>query len=237
MLQTIQTIQTIQTQTKSQTSQINPQNFTIRKWSFTFKPYFNENITPYHDLIAYCDTLSFEEDYDKSIYSSFNTEITFLPISLKTIIFNWIFNSNVILPNELEYLTFGYRFNQPIKLPPKLLYVKFGYSFNQNVKLPSTLCSLTLGLEFDSKLSGIGGRALFPSLKFLSIQSNCKQCIEELPDGLEELVCGPLFDLPIDNFPSNLKRVWIQNSKYTHGLEQVPRTIKWLKLGYVVQKR
>lgn len=220
-------------------SQTDSQNYIIHDQVFSFKPCFNGNLFPYYDLISGCNTLYFEEDYNKSIYSLFNTPIDEeLPISLKTIVFNWIFNSNVILPKELLYLTFGYRFNQPVKLPSKLLYVKFGYSFNQNVKLPPTLCSLTLGLDFNSVFTNcnMSNTVLPESLKFLSIQSNCSQCVNNLPNGLEELVCGPLFDLPIDNFPNSLKSLWIQNPKYSHSLWKVPKTIERFKLGYVIQK-
>ena len=161
---------------------------------------------------------------------NFNQEVNNLPNSLTHLIFGWYFNQEVNnLPNSLIHLTFGVEFNQPINnLPNSLTHLTFRCDFNQKIKqLPNSLTHLTFGYNFNQKVD------LSFNIKYLKLDCNNQYLIDNLHDGIEELVLEHNFDLELNNLPSSIKKIsFDKNSSYNKELNCLPNFIEIIELPY-----
>ena len=158
---------------------------------------------------------------------------------------------------QLQLLTFGYSFNQPVgKSLDKLIQLKqltFGVSFNKPVgdgvfdKL-SQLQQLTFGDRFNQTVDGIFDKLSqlqqltfghqftqqldIPSnIKILKLNCNNVHIINNLPNGVEELVLGYNFNLDLNDLPNSIKIISFDpNSFYYKELNNLPKSLEKLYL-------
>ena len=206
-------------------------------------PYeFNSELT---DVPLDTKILIFDQDptFYSGEHSLFNKTVDNLPDSITKIIFGWHFNQKVDnlpknliylvfgtyfnknadkLPTGLLHLSFGDGFNQTVnELPEKLSYLKFGYRFNQNIdKLPNSLISLTFGFEFNKTTDKLPN-----SLKQLGFYSykSLKNNIPNFIEIIDIYFCGnEKYNESIDNIPSNIKTVRINDKKRIDFIKKLP---------------
>jgi hypothetical protein len=91
--------------------------------------------------------------------------------------------------------------------------------------LPENLTHLTLGYKFNQKVN-------IPSnLKYLNIDSNNPDIIENLPNSIEELELGTHFNLELNNLPNSVHTIRFNvNSNYNHELNNLVDTIEILQI-------
>lgn len=237
---------------------------------FIFKSNFNSDIDIYIGIISKYNSLIFANynnleillKYDNKysvksdkfyVGSNFNKCIT-LPDNLTSVTFGCSFNQLINLPPELTHLTFGFKFNQHINLPPNLTHLTFGYHFNQPLNLPNYITHLTFGHYFNHPLNlplnlthltfGDEFNQLLnlPNIKYLSINDNFQNIVDNLPNSLEELCLASYFNSPLYNLPSGLKKLVFDNyteydEVYDHELNLLSNSLEYLALPNTYDKK
>jgi len=192
-----------------------------------FKPYFNEELTEYYDII---------NKYKKIIFSHYNDPL----IAIETNNFykgeyenNYVeseFNQKIDLSNNinLTQLTFGYWFNQEIDLSNNinLTHLTFGWYFNQEIDLSNNinLTHLTFKNLFKQEIN------IPLNVKSLTMDHcNNQYIIDNLHNNIEELKIY-VTNLNLDNLPNSIKKLYIEC--YNKELNNLPNSIEYLKLYY-----
>lgn len=187
-----------------------------------FSPTFNEPLNPYHDTIASYNELIFENMTfsDRTIKSSFNRKIDFLPCTLTSITFNHHFNARVNFPNPfpsmwndtifsqtrtLKNIVFGHYYNAYTELPPSVINLTFGYCFNKPIDFSqnNNLTNIIFGEQFNQMI-------ILP--KYLLSLTICNKwnCKVILPEGLKSIYLrdtdGSRFPIEkmFDNLPNSI---------------------------------
>ena len=111
---------------------------------------------------------------------------------------------------SLQHLTFGYRFNQPV-----------GGVFDKLTELQG----LTLGYSFSQPLD------IPPNIKILKLDCNNIHIINNLPNGVEELVLLYYFNLELNDLPNSIKIIsFDSDSSYDKELNNLPKSLEKLYL-------
>jgi hypothetical protein len=99
-------------------------------------------------------------------------------------------------------------------LTPNLTHLIIGVNFNQQINIP------------------IG-------IKYLKLTNDNKQYIvDNLPNGIEELVLFHIKNLELSNLPSGIKKiVFNENSDFNKNLNCLPKSIEYLKLNKNYNKK
>ena len=110
----------------------------------------------------------------------------------------------------LRKLHFGARFDQP---------------FNGCLLNLINLRKLSLGIDFNQPI-------MIPhTIKKLNICCDSQYIIDYLPFSIEELVFGYHFNLELNDLPSSVKKITIQNTSYDKKLNNLPRGIECLEIS------
>jgi hypothetical protein len=164
--------------------------------------------------------------------NSVNNEImaNVLPPNLEIIIWNIpsLIELNV-LPTKLKTLFLGKHYNQEITpnlLPINLKVLNLSKNYNQEIKigsLPPNLIDLTIYNDLDIKQE-----CLPTSLRKLCFESQFK-IKNNIPNYIEEIkiIFSPYTNTPeeteiIDNIPSSVKKITINNVNRKHFLHKIP---------------
>lgn len=173
----------------------------------TFSGYFNEDLDQYYEIIKDMDEMIFED-------FRFNKPFVLTPNIIR-LEFVWAFDQSIVLTPYIKYLTFGKFFNQPIVLTPCLTYVIFGDYFNQPIILTPHIKHLIFGFGFNQLTiltqhiqhiefgSYFKQSIIFCShIKKLYINCNDYWFVDNLPNNIEHITFGFLFDIPLYNIPN-----------------------------------
>jgi hypothetical protein len=199
----------------------------------------NKNSFKYWNRFKKLETLVFDETFNENIpkfpknikcikfTTSYNTKLlpNSIPLTVKEIIFGERYNTVIdlsVLPPTLEKLTFGQKYNQKFikdALPTHLQELILGVNYNKLFEntLPNNLILLKINGCYNMSFR----RGDLPkSLKTLHITGNFNQTLQELPNGLEELI----FNGEYSCFNNDIKT-------------KLPRSLKYLDLGNAFNKR
>lgn len=131
-----------------------------------------------------------------------------LPATIYYVHFGQCFNRRIIFSdntNNLRYLIFGYKYNQPFKPPPSVKLLTLGYHFDQKIILPTKLTHLKLGYCFKHNI------VVPQTLKFLYLDVEHDQILDNLPNTLETLYIHNNYKNPLSNLPNCLKNLELYN--------------------------
>lgn len=207
----------------------------VLNYDYDWEPHFNHRI----NLSENIERITFGLFFNRLICLTNCTRLTHLifgecfdrPIKLTNklthLIFGDCFNQSIELVNSLTHLIFGNSFNQSIELVNSLTHLIFGYEFNQPINLTnnSELTHLILGKKFSHPVN-------LPNIKYLLINSNNANLIENLPDSLESLILGRDFNFPLVNLPNSIKYMKILNFNYNILTIIFPINLKLIKCDY-----
>lgn len=213
-----------------------------------FSPTFDEPITPYYDTISKYHELIFDDLIfgDRTIQSSFNRRIDFLPDTLTTIKFNHHFNAKVCFPNPqpnmwtdtiftqtrtLKNIVFGYHYNAYTELPSSVINLTFGHCFNKPIDFSQNhnLTNITFGEQFNQMI------VLPKNLLSLTI-CNKWNCRVVLPEKLESIrLNGEIsFNFPIcqlvDNLPNSVKKIDFGHQHIHCPMHNLPNSVKTMMM-------
>lgn len=157
---------------------------------------------------------------------SFNQPINNIPPNIKSIQFGERFKQKVNnLPDSVKEISFSNNYNQKLDLLPESVeIIDLGYGYHQKLdNLPKGLIELNL-TDYQLELS---------NLPFDALASNAKLgelCSRNLPEGLEKINVGALYNFPIDHFPKSLLTLEINLSNYKydvkkHALKVLPNLV------------
>ena len=190
----------------------------------------NDNLNNYVKIINNCDTIFFDK--------KFNRDISSLPPSILTIIFNStsVFNQEIkIFPYNLKKIVFGNKFNKSLEyFPDSLEQIEFcqDSEFNSDLSnLPRSLKKITLGKYFTRHLN-----CLPSELEYLKICSLYAEEIKTFPKKLKYLIFYRLVDnnyayyekktiCNIDNLPNELIEIRYPVN-YNHPIKKLPQSLK-----------
>jgi hypothetical protein len=118
-------------------------------------------------------------------------------------------------------------------LPPNLTYLTFGFEFNQPINLPNNLTHLTLSVYFNQQID------IPTSIKYLVLHGDNKQYIvDNLPNGIEELIFDYIKNLELSNLPSQIKKIVFNDYyKYNKKLNCLPISIEYIRLNIYYKKK
>ena len=107
---------------------------------------------------------------------------------------------------NITHLTFGDHFNKQVIIPENVTHLTFGWNFNQQVNLPN--------------------------IKYLEIDCNNIDIIENLPNSVEEIEFDYYFDLELFNLPNSIKKISFIGyyNKYNKELNCLPEFVEYLEL-------
>ena len=199
----------------------------INLQQLTFGFYFNQPLANSLDKLINLQQLTFGTWFNQPLENSLEKLI-----NLQQLIFCCYFNQ--VLANSLEklinlrVLTFGSEFNQSLgNSLDKLINLQqltFSWCFNQplanSLDKLINLQQLTLGHEFKQKLE-------IPfNIRILNLNCNNQYIIDNLPNSIEELELGIYFNLKLDDLPSSMRIIRIENEKYDRELNNLPKFLK-----------
>ena len=150
---------------------------------------------------------------------------------------------------SLTHIQFSFSFNGNIEnLPVSITHIRFGWNFNTKIKnLPPGLIEIKFGNDFNQRLYNIEGNAIFPkTLRLIHFGYNFNQEIGNnkmkfIPDGVEEIIFGHLFDksIGIKNLsllPNNLLKCRLGgnfNREINYrNISYIPNSVEYLVFGY-----
>ena len=201
-----------------------------------FKPAFNDKLDNYLDIISKYNELIFSnyDDYNITIktnnkyckkynknykYSNFDKQVI-IPQNVTHLSFGREFNQQVIIPHNVTHLSFGWYFNQQVIIPQNVTHLTFGREFNQQVIIPQNVTRLTFGNHFNQQVN-------LPNIKYLQIDCNNIDVIENLPNSVEEIKFGEYFGLELQNLPNSIKKIsFYYDSKFNKELNCLPEFIE-----------
>ena len=190
--------------------------------------FFSKIIFSDYDDVEICvnQKNEFNNKYSNNYTLSVFNQNIILPKIITHLIFGFSYNQPILTPltNDLILLTFGESFNQIIILPENLTYLAFGKSFNQYVELPNSLTHLTLNNNFSYSIN-------LAYIKYLNINCNNTDLIENFPNSLEEIIFGKNFIQPIYKFPNKIKRLVFLHDNYNQDLNNLPDSVKKIRLN------
>ena len=222
----------------------------------TFGSYFNQPLTIPQNIIH----LTFGNDFNQQVIipqsvthltfgGNFNqkiiipqsvTHLTFggnfnqkiiIPQNVTHLTFGYKFNQQVIIPQNVTHLTFGNRFNQQVIIPQNVTHLTFGNRFNQQVIIPQNVTHLTFGYRFNQQIN-------LPNIKYIKLDCNIVDIIENLPNSIEEIVLGDNFDLELYNLPNSIKKISFHpDSRYDKELNCLPEFVEYLELSKYYDKK
>ena len=186
----------------------------------TFGNYFNK---PLDDSLLYLHNLrelNFDMHFDQSLTKFFNNNNNGNDAPENNIENNPENNMNYFpkkpLSNSLsnlvnlQKLTFGLMFN---------------HSLDDCLSNLHNLRELHLNLYFNQPINIPGW------IKKLYINCNQQHIIDYLPSSIEELVFGIEFGLELNNLPSSIKKIKIENNYYNEKLNNLPNGIERLEIS------
>ena len=167
----------------------------------------------------------------KIIFGYYFNHPVIIPENITDIIFDLFFNQPIIIPKNVTHLTFGLKFNQSIIIPESVTHLIFGYKFNQSIIIPKNVTHLTLGYHFDQPLN-------LSNIKYLELNFNNINLIENLPNSIEEIKFGNWFNLELNNLPNSVKKIsFSKYSDYDKELNCLPEFVKYLELPINYKKK
>ena len=193
-----------------------------------FKPNFNNKLDNYLDIIS---------KYNELIFSNYND----CSITIKTnnIYCNKYkqnykesnFNQQVIIPQNITHLTFGFYFNQQVIIPENVTHLTFGHYFNQQVIISQNVTHLNFGFHFNQQVN-------LPNIKYIQIDCNNIDIIDNLPNSIKEIEFGYNFGLELQNLPNSIKKISFHpDSRYDKELNCLPEFVEYLELGKDYDKK
>lgn len=197
---------------------------------FEDKNKFNKIIFSNHKLLPCALNSNYIQHITYWSPSQFNNNIIFTS-TITHVTFGAEFNKSVDFPNGLTHLKFDDIFNQNILLPNSLIFLIFGFEFNKYVILPNGLKHLVLGRKFTHSMELTG------SIDMIEIACNNAYLIDNLPNNISTLILKQFFNLPLNNLPSQLKKIIFENEKYNWELNDLPDSIEFIKLPYYYDKK
>ena len=178
-----------------------------------FKPNFNNKLDDYD--YDYIDIIS---KHNELIFSNYND----CSITIKT---------NNIYCNKYKQNYKESNFNQQVIIPQNVTHLTFGNNFNQQVTIPQNVTHLTFGKEFNQRVN-------LPNIKYLQIDCNNIDIIENLPNSIEEIIFGMWFNLKLQNLPNSIKKIsFYYDSRYNNELNCLPEFVEYLELGKDYDKK
>ena len=242
------------------------EDYWIYENKIIFKPNFNNKPDIYQGIISKYNELIFSNyddynitiktnnryyrEYDKNYkLSKFNqqviipqnvTHLTFgeefnqqvtIPQNVIHLTFGHWFNQQVIIPQNVTHLTFYCDFNQQVTIPQNVTHLIFGWKFNQQVIIPKNVTHLTFGYEFNQPVN-------LSNIKYIKLNCNNINIIENLPNSVEEIEFGSNFNLELNNLPNSIKKISFNYfSNYNKELNCLPEFIEYLELGKYYNKK
>src|SRR3990167_974182 len=145
--------------------------------------------------------------------------------------FGYLFNKQVIIPQNVTHLTFGLDFNQPVTIPQNVTHLIFGHDFNQQVTIPQNVTHLTFGENFNQQVN-------LPNIKYIKLDCNNIDIIENLPNSVEEIEFDYNFGLELQNLPNSVKKISFKNCiNYNKELNCLPEFVEYLELNKYYNKK
>ena len=193
-----------------------------------FKPNFNNKLDNYLDIISKCDELIFSNYDDYNITIKTNNECCIK--YYKNYKYS-NFNQQVIIPENVTHLTFGYMFNQRVTIPKNVTHLVFGIRFNQQVIIPENLTHLAFGWNFNQPINLL-------NVKYLNLNCNNINLIENLPNSIEEIELGNNFNLELLNLPNSIKKICLcYYGRYNKELNCLPESVEYIELNNKYDKK
>ena len=203
-----------------------PQSIT----NLTFGQDFNQPVIIPHNVIH----LTFDDKFNQQITipqnvthlffgENFNQQII-IPQNVTHLTFGLKFNQQIIIPENVTHLTFGEWFNQQVIIPQNVTHLTFGTCFNQQVIIPPSVTHLTFGYCFNKQIN-------LPNIKYIKLDCDNIDLIENLPNSVEEIEFGKYFSLELYNLPNSIKKISFDlNSKYDKELNCLSEFVEYIKL-------
>ena len=159
---------------------------------------------------------------------NFNQQII-IPQNVTHLTFGLNFNQQIIIPQNVTHLTFGTWFNQQVIIPQNVTHLIFGHifghNFNQQIIIPQNVTHLTFGHHFNQRVN-------LPNIKYLQIDCNNIDIIENLPNSIEEIIFGSRFNLELQNLPNSIKKISFDYyGDYDKKLNCLPEFVEYLELN------
>jgi hypothetical protein len=181
-----------------------------------------------------------------SLPCSFNSPLTNLPVSLKSLKIGKDFNQTLIIPPRLKFLQLGEKFNQPIKLVSSLRSIIFGSHFNQPIENLNGVRYLSLPKNYTHKvdlpislssMSFMTGHispdfTQIPNMKRLYLGKTFNHTWKLLPQKLQKLdIYDFTFNLPLGCLPNCLQLLKLNSVYFNYPMGMLPDSLQILKLG------
>ena len=197
------------------------EDYWIYENKIIFKPNFNDKIDIYQGIISKYNELIFSnyDDYNITIKTNNRYYVEYAQNNKSS-----KFNQKVIIPENVTHLTFGYNFDQQVTIPQSVTHLTFDYHFNQQVIIPHNVTHLTLGHKFNQQVN-------LPNIKYIKLNCNNIDIIENLPNSVEEIELDMLFNLKLQNLPNSIKKInFHHNIIYDKELNCLPEFVEYLEL-------
>src|SRR3990167_3602416 len=224
------------------------EDYWIYENKIIFKPDFNTKLDDYFDIITKYNELIFSNyddcditiktnmiwcyEYMKNYKSSMLNQQIIIPENVTHLNFGNDFNQQVIIPENVIHLTFGSNFNQQVIIPENVTHLTFGFDFNQQVIIPKNVTHLTFGYWFN-----LNQHINLQNIKYIKLDRNNVNIIENLPNSIEEIKFGSNFNLELQNLPNSIKKISFDyNSIYDIELNCLPEFVEYLELNYYYDK-
>lgn len=165
-----------------------------------------------------------------SVFVKNKTDLENIPLDKDLyVVFNNLFNEDIILPPNVKKLKTGEKFNKELILSEGLTHLTL-YRNLKNIKYPNSLKYLKIiynirNIELDKLPEG---------LTYLILPNYWSQSLDNLPSSLLYLEFGMDSTLNLDNLPIGLTVLKIGRN-YSGNLDNLPITLKEIKFSGVLK--
>lgn len=202
---------------------------------------FNQPIilTKHLELFAISSLFNYPFDTTKNLITlildySFNQYIV-LNKNICDLTFGFGYNKSLELTKNVRKLSFGVYFNHGLKLSKNLTSIVFGNSYSHPIVLTKCLRNVVMG--YNPKTNALSNKIILTPnvlcldagigyshihiekpLHTLTICFDNHHIIDNLPQGIKNIVLDGDFNLPLDNLPNDVIHVEICNYNYSHRI-------------------
>lgn len=130
------------------------------------------------------------------------------------------YNKPLVLSPRIKHLILGTFFNQPIILTKYITHLKLGDMFDQPIVLTKYIMHLTFGQYYQPII-------LTHHIACLQIENHNYLMMDNLPNGIREIMLCKFFDAPLKNIPNSVKIDTRQLfCSYKHPIPQINKLFR-----------
>lgn len=155
----------------------------------------------------------------------FNRQIL-LPTSIIHLTFGSYYDQETIIPPLVTHLIFGRLYNKPTVLHDGIIFLEFGNRYNRSTNLPNSLKHLIFG-------SGYYRKTILPSSITHVTFGNCFNYEVNIPNSVTHLTFGGKYNMHTI-VPNSVTHLTFGNEYNQDTL--IPKSVKYLKFGHDFNK-